>query len=614
MRGERNKNNDKGFTLVEAVVSMLILTIVILSIIGGFNIITNSNYKAKKIQGANTLFSDINEKLRDATDYDEAKEIVDNEINGKEFSVGALKYEVEATLSATGGVPYATAAPTEVPGADYSVGRLTLGWYSYRCYFSPAENNYYVIDGYDKKYFSVSSTGKYTVTVDGATYILNSPTPTPTPAPTAVLVKSIDNYAYELNQESNPGFPEFDDKKVKAIVLDNTDIDALNNEYTSDEIDYLERVDDENYSALGVRSLTSSLRSVGALGRVNDKQITYKFKKVWYLNTADKTGGTNGTTYVKYIIASSISYNKGKDSYSSDNFWGYGSITNNEDVYLDNGTRYPNSTWVRRLQFFRYFISTVGLENENDLGVIARYSDCLTGINGGSVQKRIRSSLTTARYLTDEYMFYGDEANYPVIGAGVPEVVLAEGRADKWSNTYGPQSTEAEKQLAELDSIYLFYTPYSEDPDSVKLTDERYLTMNLYMDDTWDFKKQYNVYFLVSNRDATDITASSKGYLMKYWRLVSEEARKEFYPLGNAGLITNVRYHGEGSEVVTSSHSFSRFTGINYAEKSNYNKNFKIVPDTVAHSDVPTKTTGVDIKIKFNGETILEKDWYLYFK
>lgn len=201
MRGKKNRNN-KGFTLIEAVVSMLILAVVILSIIGGFNIITNSNYKAKKIQGANTLFSDINEKLRDATDFAEAKEIVENEINGKEFSVGALKYKVEATIDSTAGEKYviaATATPT--PGPDYKCGgTVEIAGNNYVYYFSPVENNYYLKSYATKYYFEVKN-GKYYFN----SYEVSGVTPTPTVAPEKVLVKSYDNYVYEINNEKNPG-------------------------------------------------------------------------------------------------------------------------------------------------------------------------------------------------------------------------------------------------------------------------------------------------------------------------------------------------------------------------------------------------------------------------
>lgn len=606
MRGKKNRNN-KGFTLIEAVVSMLILAVVILSIIGGFNIITNSNYKAKKIQGANTLFSDINEKLRDATDFAEAKEIVENEINGKEFSVGALKYKVEATIDSTAGEKYviaATATPT--PGPDYYYNKI----FGYNCYFSPVENNYYIYYHGTKYYFEVKN-GKYYFN----SHEVSGVTPTPTVAPEKVLVKSYDNYVYEINNEKNPGFPEFDDKKVKAIVLDNTDLDAMNNEYTAEEVNYQNNTVDR---ANGMNSKCKSYRVAGALGRINDKQIMYKFKKVWYLNSADNK------TYVKYLITQAVTYNKGKNTYSSDNFWGYESITNNSDVYLSNGSRITN-TAVRELGYFKNFRQILYREGynpidyENDFSVLAKYVCFLDGINkvpsyGYRAGKVLNSVSNTTRYSEGEYMYYGDGAETPILGAGITETVLAEGIADSYDSQYGPKSSEAERQLANLDSIYLFYTPYSADEDNVSLTDERYLNMLLFCDDSWDYKKQYNVYFLISNRDSTDVTFTSKGYAMAYWTLQGEEERAKYYPLGSEGLITNVRIEGQSSDVVAAKNSFSRYTGINYAEDGYYNKDFKIVPDSLSHSTIPTKSTGVNIKISYEGNTVLEKEWYLYFK
>ena len=613
MRGKKNRNN-KGFTLIEAVVSMLILAIVILSIIGGFNIITNSNYKAKKIQGANTLFSDINEKLRDATDFAEAKEIVENEINGKEFSVGALKYKVEATIDSTAGEKYAIAATaTPIPDPDYRYGTFairsyfTTNYYDY--YFSPAENNYYIKYNGTKYYFEVKD-GKYYVNFYGEREVSDvTPTPTPTVAPEKVLVKSYDNYVYEINNEKNPGFPEFDDKKVKAIVLDNTDLDAMNNEYSAEEVNYQNNTVDR---ANGMDSKSKSYRVAGALGRTNDKQIIYKFKKVWYLNSADNK------TYVKYLITQAVTYNKGKNTYSSDNFWGYESITNNSDVYLSNGSRITN-TAVRNLGYFKnyrqilYYNGYNPVDYENDFSVLAKYPCFLYGMNSLS-RTYLPSSSDTTRYSNGEYMYYGNGAEAPILGAGITETVLAEGIADSYDSQYGPKSSEAERQLANLDSIYLFYTPYSADEDNVALTDERYLNMLLFCDDSWDYKKQYNVYFLISNRDATDVTATSKGYTIALWYLRGQEERAKYYPIGSEGLITNVRREGQSSDVVAAKNSFSRYTGINYAEDGYYNKDFKIVPDSLSHSTIPTKSTGVNIKISYEGNTVLEKEWYLYFK
>jgi hypothetical protein len=389
----------------------------------------------------------------------------------------------------------------------------------------------------------------------------------------------------------------------------------MNNEYTAEEVNYQNNTVDR---ANRMNSKCKSYRVAGALGRINDKQIMYKFKKVWYLNSADNK------TYVKYLITQAVTYNKGKNTYSSDNFWGYESITNNSDVYLSNGSRITN-TAVRELGYFKNFRQILYREGynpidyENDFSVLAKYVCFLDGINkvpsyGYRAGKVLNSVSDTTRYSNGEYMYYGDGAETPILGAGITETVLAEGIADSYDSQYGPKSSEAERQLANLDSIYLFYTPYSVDEENVSLTDERYLNMLLFCDDSWDYKKQYNVYFLISNRDSTDVTFTSKGYAMAYWTLQGEEERAKYYPLGSEGLITNVRIEGQSSDVVAAKNSFSRYTGINYAEDGYYNKDFKIVPDSLSHSTIPTKSTGVNIKISYEGNTVLEKEWYLYFK
>lgn len=59
----RKRRNEQGFTLVEVVVSMLIMSVVALTLINGFGVISRANQKAQTIQNANTIVTDVWENL-----------------------------------------------------------------------------------------------------------------------------------------------------------------------------------------------------------------------------------------------------------------------------------------------------------------------------------------------------------------------------------------------------------------------------------------------------------------------------------------------------------------------------------------------------------------------
>lgn len=54
-----NKKNNKGFSLVEVIVSMLVLSIVISSVLTAFSLSTKANAKTKKVQSAESLMEDL---------------------------------------------------------------------------------------------------------------------------------------------------------------------------------------------------------------------------------------------------------------------------------------------------------------------------------------------------------------------------------------------------------------------------------------------------------------------------------------------------------------------------------------------------------------------------
>ena len=62
MRIRKNKN--KGFTLVEVIGSMLVLSITISSVLTAFSLSAKSNAKTKRIQGAESLMEDLLELAR----------------------------------------------------------------------------------------------------------------------------------------------------------------------------------------------------------------------------------------------------------------------------------------------------------------------------------------------------------------------------------------------------------------------------------------------------------------------------------------------------------------------------------------------------------------------
>lgn len=642
MRGE-NRNSNRGFTLIEAVVSMLILSVVILSIIGGFNIITNANYKAKKIQGANTLYSDINETLRDASNYSEAQYIIDNELNGKEFSVGALKYTVEASIDPAGGVEYsagASATVTPIPEVkvgsfDYTYERKYVGsgfWghYDYSkitvdYYYSPTLGEYYfygkkrnsvggIVNDTNPQYFVNAGSGYfyyYDVDYNSYTIILSTVTPTPatTATPTPPIVKSYDNYVYQLNSEDYAKFPVFD-STVKSFLMDYSVYDEVENVYDADDIALIHKQD----AAQGWPSKISEVINpqVGDKGRVVGKQVYYKFKKIWESNPI------TGETEVKYIIATMLTYNKGAYQYVSDNYYGYDFVGSK---YYVNGIPHTTNT----ISWYTNFKNVFGS------GVTNKYTFAsnLAGVSGSNIRSQYtlpNSHLNTdiPMYYPDEIIYYGKYSGLTVetINNSLPEYVIASGIADGWDRYDGPTSSEAEAELAALDSIYLFYTPYIEPNEdgsvgTMKETDEKFLNLGLWQDDSWDYGVQKNVYFLVAGKDATPVTLNSKGngYMIKYWRwsnLTADEIARMF--LGEDKTFTNVLVYSKNSGA-GSGEEYSRYTGVNYAANNKYNSEFSIVSeDSVLDDGLPDKAAKVKVKLKFGTDQILEKEWYLYFK
>ena len=632
MRGE-NRNSNRGFTLIEAVVSMLILSVVILSIIGGFNIITNANYKAKKIQGANTLYSDINETLRDASDYSEAQYIIDNELNGKEFSVGALKYTVEASIDPAGGEEYSSgASATVTPIPDKRVGRFYYVFYdnSYYeriyYYYSYSEGKYYYYgrkwnsagtgteNDPNKQYFESLGSGYYRYyDIDGiprSTYLDElpaTPTPAATATPTPPIVKSYDNYVYQLNSEDYAKFPVFD-STVKSFLMDYSVYDEVENVYDADDIALINRQD----TARGWSSKISEVINpqVGDKGRVVGKQVYYKFKKIWESNP------TTGETEVKYIIATMLTYNKGAYQYVSDNYYGYDFVGSR--CYV-NGTPYRTDTISWYTNFKNIFGS--GVTNKYT------FASNLVGVSGSNDPTRASSNLQVKEDLTDipmykprEIIYYGNYVE--TINNSLPEYVIASGIADGWDRYDGPTSSEAEAELAALDSIYLFYTPYIEPNEdgsagTMKETDEKFLNLGLWQDDSWDYGVQKNVYFLVAGKDATPVTLNSKGngYMIKYWRwanLTADEIARMCF--GVDKTFTNALVYSKNSGA-GSGEEYSRYTGVNYAADNKYNSEFSIVSeDSVLDDGLPDKAAKVKVKLKFGTDQILEKEWYLYFK
>ncbi len=662
MRGE-NRENNRGFTLIEAVVSMLILSVVILSIIGGFNIITNANYKAKKIQGANTLYSNINESLKDATDFAEAKYIVENEINGKEFSIGALKYTVEASIDTAGGVAYSSgASATVTPIPDVKVGSFDytyekkyvsggfFGRYVYSkitvdYYYSPTLGEYYfygkkrngtdsIVNDTNPQYFVNAGSGYfyyYDVDNNSYTIILRTVTPTPTitatATPTPPIVKSYDNYVYQLNSEDYAKFPVFDDS-VLALKMDYTEYDAIQNVYTQDEIDlihdqdvaYKNYQDEHGWDYMPTKILTVDNPRDGDKGRVNNKQVFYKFKKIW------ETDDAKEKTIVKYVITTMVTYNKGAYQYISDNFYGYDYV--DADAWVANGTR---ASWheCEGISWYVPFKRFYGV-NKNNKYTIASGN---YGVDGSSESisysprdgyitgKYTSSASTTDRIQSGESLYCAPFVN--TLNNSIAEYVIAEGEADGWSDAYGPTSTEAKAKLDAMSSIYLFYTPYIEanadgTPGTMKATDEKYLNLHLIQDESWDYDKQKKVFFLVAGKDANKITSSlytGTGYEIKYWRSTKYTAEMLTHMLlGDEGLITNVRFWSSSAGAAIDG-AYSRYTGINYAVDNNYNEKFKIVSDDTIYDDgMPDKATEVQVKIKFGNDQVLEKKWYLYFK
>lgn len=639
MRGE-NRNSNRGFTLIEAVVSMLILSVVILSIIGGFNIITNANYKAKKIQGANTLYSDINETLRDASDYSEAQYIIDNELNGKEFSVGALKYTVEASIDPAGGEEYSSGTPAVLTD-DVAVGTFTYvycyskGWYdnNIEYYYSPSSDKYYYY-GRKKTYsyyggysyvadpnphyftkYNYLTYNYYYTDADGTTAIpINLPdaAPTPTTDPSkGSIVKSYDNYVHQLNSEDYAKFPVFD-STVKSFLMDYSVYDEVENVYEADDIALIHKQD-------AVQGRTSKIAAVfnpqvGDKGRVVGKFVYYKFKKIWESDPVTKQ------TEVKYVIATMLTYNKGAYQYVSDNFYGYDYI--GDSCYV-NGVKYStlNMSWYKKFY------------NKFGTGVSNKYSvaGTVTGMTGrdslGFTQVTFPNSHDNTgipMYYEDEIIYYGNTGTVGVetINNSLPEYVIASGIADGWNSEYGPTSSTAEAELAAIDSIYLFYTPYIEPnadgtPGTMKATDEKFLNLGLYQDDSWGYDKQKNIYFLVSGKDATPVTMSGtgNGFMIKYWRYADyTEAQKEKMFFGEKKTLTNALvYNKEGT--ASSGEAYSRYTGVNYAADNKYNSEFSIVSeDSVLDDGLPDKAAKVTVKLKFGTDQILEKEWYLYFK
>lgn len=66
------KKNNKGFTLVEVIVSMLVLSIVISSVLTAFSLSAKANAKTKKVQNAESLMEDLLElasAVKDSSEY-----------------------------------------------------------------------------------------------------------------------------------------------------------------------------------------------------------------------------------------------------------------------------------------------------------------------------------------------------------------------------------------------------------------------------------------------------------------------------------------------------------------------------------------------------------------
>ena len=641
MRGE-NRNSNRGFTLIEAVVSMLILSVVILSIIGGFNIITNANYKAKKIQGANTLYSDINETLRDASNYSEAQYIIDNELNGKEFSVGALKYTVEASIDPAGGEEYSSGTPAVLTD-DVAVGSLNYVYYyrgnyyyggyssNIEYYYSPSLDKYYfygykisygyggssIVADSNPQYFTKENYGTfnyYYTDVEGykMRVTLTDAAPTPTTDPDkASIVKSYDNYVHQLNSEDYAKFPVFD-STVKSFLMDYSVYDEVENVYEADDIALIQKQD-------AVQGWSSKIAAefnpqVGDKGRVVGKFVYYKFKKIWESDPVTKQ------TEVKYVIATMLTYNKGAYQYVSDNFYGHDYI--GDSCYV-NGVKYStlNMGWYKK--FYNKF--GIGVTNKYTVagtvaGMTGRYEKGFNQV----VFPNSSGNTGIPMYYPGENIYYGDAGTVGVetINNSLPEYVIASGIADGWDSEYGPTSSAAEAELAAIDSIYLFYTPYIEPnadgtPGTMKATDEKFLNLGLYQDDSWGYDKQKNIYFLVSGKDATPVTMSGtgNGFMIKYWRYADyTEAQKEKMFFGEKKTLTNALvYNKEGT--ASSGEAYSRYTGVNYAADNKYNSEFSIVSeDSVLDDGLPDKAAKVKVKLKFGTDQILEKEWYLYFK
>ena len=298
MRGDR-RNNNKGFTLVEAVVSMLILAVVILSIIGGFNIITEANFKAKKIQGANTLYSNISEKLRDATGYDEMDNLT-SELS-TDFNVGAMKYTAEVSIEgmgeqykdSNGKVPIDEDAVVTV--IKYKVSNTETKNVEVKCdkdgnfYFYPYEYNWwsgnYVIST-TKSYltwYNSNSDYYYYNSIYGQSYWagINGKLEIPR---VANIVKSYDNYVYQLNSEDYAKFPVFD-SSTKSFLMNYNDLDEINNVYDGEGRNDIAEIDEQSTYSVSNGGPSSKLKGLvnsGDKGRVNTKYISYKFKKRWY--------------------------------------------------------------------------------------------------------------------------------------------------------------------------------------------------------------------------------------------------------------------------------------------------------------------------------------------
>jgi hypothetical protein len=271
--------------------------------------------------------------------------------------------------------------------------------------------------------------------------------------------------------------------------------------------------------------------------------------------------------------------------------------------------------------------------NKFGTGVSNKYSvaGTVTGMTGrdslGFTQVTFPNShdnIGIPMYYRDEIIYYGNTGTVGVetINNSLPEYVIASGIADGWNSEYGPTSSAAEAELAAIDSIYLFYTPYIEPnadgtPGTMKATDEKFLNLGLYQDDSWGYDKQKNIYFLVSGKDATPVTMSGtgNGFMIKYWRYADyTEAQKEKMFFGEKKTLTNALvYNKDGT--AGSGEAYSRYTGVNYAADNKYNSEFSIVSeDSVLDDGLPDKAAKVTVKLKFGTDQILEKEWYLYFK